>query len=206
LKLSFRYEETLGEKINVNLLAALFFIAISVLLTVFTPKIVQLKNKIAIALVVIGISLALSTSYTFMRGIDWTGKDVPQDSFALAMEVQRQGVPDFIATYNDRGNPGLPGSSSYANNVYNSLRSLGLEQMAHNYWVGRMETSFGRPYMHPPIFFIVLAGWQYIFGNTQLSATIFMWMSTAIWGLICFSHALIYHSAYYSHRYLVSQL
>jgi len=185
-RLNFQYQNSPGNVINISLPALILFIAVSIVLVVLTPKLVKLENKKIIALAIFCSSFLVSASYTLMRGIDWTLSDESQDSFELAMEVQRQGVPEFIATYNDRGNPGVLGTSQYANNVYGVLRSLGLEQMAKSYWVGRMETQLARPYMHPPTFFIVLAGWLHIFGNTQLSATIFMWICTAIWGLTCF--------------------
>jgi hypothetical protein len=184
--LNLHIEKTSGQVTNVNLPAAFFFIAASALLIVFTPKIALVKNNIAAAAAIFGISFALCASYTLMRGIDWTNLDVPQNSLALAAGVRAQGVSDFIATYNDRGNPGPPGSSAYANQVYDALRFLGMEQMAQAYWVGKMPTNLGRPFMHPPTFFILLAGWQVLFGNTPFSAAIFMWISTALWGVICF--------------------
>jgi hypothetical protein len=185
--IGFHYEDNLGQTAIVNPLAMLLFLGVSILVIASTPAILNAKNRLTISIVIVSFSLLLSVSFSFGRKLDWTNMDVPQDSVALAQDVQRAGVLPFVATYNDRGNPGPAGSSPYATSVHALLNSLGLDRLAAAKWLGAMPTDYGRPFMHPPLFFLILAGWQSLFGASMLAATVFMWIVTAMWGWLCYA-------------------
>lgn len=161
-----------------DLSAGFWFFAGAALLTWATPRLGKVKNNIISAGILIVLSMWLSISYTFLVRNDWSGLDVPYDSVGLAREVQTQGALSFIQTYNDRGNPT---QTEFANPVQKAIEKLGLQSLARDKWIGSQPIHFGRPFMHPPLFFIILAGWMELFGSSEWSATWFMWLSTAVW-------------------------
>ena len=192
-RLRFRYDDNLGMPQNLHASGSVAFVVTSALLVAFLPRIARISSRLVLAVVVLVATLVLVSTFTQIRGMDWTGLDVPQDTFLLAMQAQQQGPFAFIATYNDRGNPdgwdlGWPGFEEYAEQVHRLVDRLGLAALGRSKWVGEADNllGYGRPFMHPPLFFILLGSWMRVFGNTPLSATLFMWISAAVWGCVCF--------------------
>lgn len=185
-RIPLHYVGSLGRPLGVNPYAVVVFVGLSILLVLSLRRISQLSNGLLAALAISVLAFALVAAYTGVRGIDWTGKDVPQESMVLATEVQRQGIARFLATYNDRGNPVVLNSAEYTAATVRLVDTLGLGSLARAKWRGQMDQALLRPHQHPPLFFIILGGWLRLFGNTPLSATFLMWTSVAIWGGLCF--------------------
>jgi hypothetical protein len=184
--LSFRALGDLQSEDKIEWGAVALFGSISAVLVIFMPKIISTSSRLRATLLISVTTVALLASYTWIKGLAWTSLDVALDTVVLASEANRLGPLEFIDTYNDRGNPDPNDPLMDAAKVFDIIDRLGLRAVADDKWAGRMDNSLGRPYMHPPLFFIVLGWWFQAFGDDRLSATIFMWLALAVFGVAFF--------------------